>query len=353
MAAQWTIYDIAREAGVSAKTVSRVLNHKSGVAAETRERVMEIIRRVGFHPHLGARTLRNRKAGCIGVTLPAPPNTVPLSQGFFLWLFAKLFDTFGRRGEYIGFDLHPGERPPGTDYARGVWEQLFKACILAGPLRVDDTVAARVHATGLPYLAFGRLDSLPECSHATVDYEEGTYRSARFLLDRGHTRIAMLRAFDGFQPGEERLRGYRRALDEAGLPFDPALIRSVDFGARGVASAVHRLLDDSSVTALIECSATEDAESLRTGARRAGRVPGQDFEIVAWTYAEDAAVLHEAGAHLWLPVMEAAAEGIDQLARWMDGEREGPIQVLFHPVLRTGAAAGEVPRPRRLFETLD
>lgn len=353
MASNWTIYDIAREAGVSAKTVSRVLNQKPGVGAETRERVLGIIRRVGFHPHLGARTLRNRKAGCVGVTLTAPPSEVPLSQGFFLWLFAKLFHVFGARGDFIGFDLHPGERPPGTDYARGVWEQLFKACILAGPLRVDDTVAARVHAAGLPYLAFGRLDSLPEGSFATVDYEEGAYRSTRFLIDRGHTRIAMLRAFDGFQPGEERTRGYRRALDEAGLPWDPALVRSVDFGAKAVVGAVHRLLDDRGVTALIDCSATEDAESLRAGARRAGRTPGADFEIVAWTYAEDAGVLREASAHLWLPVMEAAAEGIDQLAAWMDGERSGPIQVLFHAQLRTEASAAEVPRPKRLFETFE
>lgn len=353
MAAHWTIYDIAREAGVSAKTVSRVINEKPGVGAATRARVQDIVRRVGFHPHLGARTLRNRKGSCVGVTLTAPPSVVPLSQGFFVWLFAKLFETFGARGDYVGFDLFPGERPAGTDYARGVWEQLFKACILAGPLRCDDTVAARLRDAGVPYLAFGRLDSLPDCSHATVDYEEGAYRSARFLIGRGHTRIAMLRAFDGFQPGEERTRGYRRALEEAGLPFDPALLRSVDFGARGIASAVHRLLDDPRVTALIDCSATEDGDSLRAGARRAGRTLGGDCALVSWTYAEGAGVVREADAHVWLPVVEAASEGIDQLAAWMAGTRSGPIQVLLRPVLRTDAPGGEIARPKRLFETAD
>lgn len=355
MTSNWTIYDVAQEAGVSAKTVSRVLNNKSGVGPDTRERVLEIMRRVGFHAHMGARSLRTRRSGCVGVTLPAPPQVVPLSQGFFLWLFAKLFDTFGPQGEYIGFDLNPHEQPLGTeyDYARGVWEQLFKACVVAGPLRVDDKVIHRLHASGVPYLALGRLDSLPECSSATVDYEEGTYLSTKFLIDRGHTRIAMLKAFEGFQPGVERMRGYKHALEEAGLPFEESLTRSVDFGAQNIGNVVQRLLSDRSVTALIDCSATEDATSLREGARRSGRVPGKDFEIVAWTYADRAAVLHEASAHLWLPVVEAASEGIEVLAEWLREERTGPIQVLYHPVLDVSAGKGEVPRPKRLFDTLD
>ncbi len=355
MTSNWTIYDIAQEAGVSAKTVSRVLNNKSGVGPDTRERVLDIMRRVGFHAHMGARSLRNRRSGCVGVTLPAPAKVVPLSQGFFLWLFAKLFDTFGPQGDYIGFDLNPHEQPRGADYdyARGVWEQLFKACVIAGPLPVDDTVIHRLHDSEVPYLALGRLDSLPECSSATVDYEEGTYLSTKFLLDRGHKRIAMLKAFEGFQPGVERDRGYRRALEEAGLAPEANLTRSVDFGVHNMGNVVHRLLADRGVTALIDCSATEDATALREGARRAGRVPGKDFEIVAWTYTDQGAVLHEASAHVWLPVVEAASEGIEVLAAWLREERSGPVKVLYHPVLYTTPGKGEVPRPKRLFDTLD
>lgn len=348
---KWTIYDIAKEAGVSAKTVSRVLNQKGGVSKETRSRILGIMTRVNFQPHIGARSMRGRDQGCVGVTVPAPMDEVPLSQSFFIWLFAKLYDLFGTRGEYLCFDLNPYNSH--ADYARGVWQQLYKACVVAGPLATDDTTIQRIHASGMPYLAAGRLDSFPECSCATVDYDEGTYVSTKFLLDRGHKRVAMLKAFHGFQPGVERRRGYTRALQEAGLPLDEGLIRTVKFGAYDIATTVHRLLVDPTVTALIDCSATEDGSSIREGARRAGRVPGKDFEIVAWTYADNVAVLSEACAHLWLPVREAVSEGLERLAEWANGGRKGPIQILYRAVLREEVSNGELPKPRRLFELFD
>ncbi len=349
----WTIYDVAKEAGVSAKTVSRVLNEKSGVSDETRERILSIMRAVDYHPHIGARGLRGKLRGCIGLTVPAPLDVVPVNQAFFLWLFAELYRAFGIRGEYLCFDMNPYFGGRETDYARGFWEKLFKACVIAGPLSHNDTILERIHRSGMPYMAMGRLDSLPECSCATVDYEEGARISTRFLLDRGHRRIAMLKAFAEFQPGVERRRGYTKALEEDGIAVDEHLIRSATFGARNIADMVYRLLSDPTVTALIDSSATEDATSLREGARRAGRVPGKDFEIVAWTYADNAAVLHEASAHVWLPVREAATEGIEQLAAWVEGERSGPIQVIHRPILNETVANGEVPKPKRLFELLD
>jgi len=348
-----TIYDIAREAGVSAKTVSRVLNGKSGVAKETRARILEIMERVGYHPHIGAQSLRGPLRGCIGVALPAPMDVVPISQEFFLWLFSELHRIFGSRGERICFDLNPYAVSPKGDYARSVWEHLYSACVVVGPLAVDDTTIGRVHEAGIPYLALGRLDSLPECSGATVDYEEGAYLSTKSLLDRGHKRIAMLKAFTGYQPGVDRLRGYRRALEEADLPFEERLVRSVSFGARNIANVVYRLLADRDVTALVDCSATEDGASLREGARRAGRVPGRDFDVIVWTYTHNAAVLSEACAHVWLPVREAATEGLELLAEWFYGEREGPINVLFNPILDEDVAQKEIQKPRRLFDVLE
>lgn len=348
-----TIYDIAREAEVSAKTVSRVLNGKPGVGAGTRERILRIMEKLDYQPHMGARTLRGGQRSAIGVALPASTHIVPVSQGFLIWLFEELVRIFVSEGEFITFDLNPFNNAGTPDYARGLWQQLYKACIVAGPLRVDDSVVRRIHRSDTPYLVFGRLDALPELSCACVDYEEGAYLSTRFLIERGHTRIAMLKAFSGFQPGVERIRGYQRALEESGLPWEPGLVRSVNFGAKNIANEVFHLLSDPGVTALIDCSATEDASSLREGARRAGRKPGENFDIVAWTYANDGDVLHEAGAHVWLPAREVASEGLEHLAAWVRGERDAPVHLVYRPVLRTESLAREVPRPKRLFDLLE
>ncbi len=350
---RWTIHDIAEKAGVSVKTVSFVINGKKGVKDETREHVLRIIKEAGFRPHIGARALRSTLPHSIGVTLPAPPDTVPVSQGFFIWLYEELYHVFGARGFYLNFDMNPYAAGPGSDYARGVWERAFGACVLAGPLASNDQTVIRLHRAGVPYVALGRLDAVPEVSCATVDYEEGTRLSVRFLVQRGHRRIGMLKAFTGFQPGVERRRGYCRAIAEAGLPLDENLIRSVTFGAHSTASMVHRILDNRDITALVDCSATEDGAAIREGARRAGRVPGKDFEVVSWTYTSGASVLNEAVAHVWLPVREAAAEGFEQLSAWVDGRVDGPIHVVYTPVLYESATRGEVEKPRRLFAYLD
>lgn len=346
-----TIYDVAKLAGVSANTVSKVLNGKPGVGERTRVRIKELIREVGYHPHAGARSLRTASAGSIGVTLPAPVDKAPLSQGFFLWLFAELYRVFGQSGERICFDMNPFAGDENADYTRGLWEHYCTTCIIAGPISCDDTRLRHVHESGAPYLSLGRLDSLPECSAACVDYEHAAYISTRYLVGRGHKQVAILKALHGFQPGLERRRGYVRALEEAGYAPDENLIRNVRFGASNLASMVHRLLVDRDVTAFIDASGTEDGASICEGARRAGRVPGSDFELVCWTYENNAAVVDGACAHVWLPVREAASEGLDQLAEWHYGRRDGPIHVVFPPVLEEEVTGGEVPKPKRLFET--
>jgi LacI family transcriptional regulator len=345
---RYTIHDIAHELGVSARTVSRVLNEQSGVGKSTRARVQEFIREVNFHPHSGARSLRRQRLDCIGVAGTSPPDIMPISNDILTWLFFELTRIFDS-GEYIGFDMNPPFRDEHYDYARGVSEQRFGACVVAGPLRNNDPIIHRIHDVGCPYMAMGRLDSFPETSFATVDYEEAAYISTKFLLDRGHKRIGMLKGLEGFQPGVERDRGYRRALEEAGVPFDEALVRVTSFDADENVRITHRLLLDRDISALVECSATEDGSSIREGARRAGRMPGENLDIVEWTYTYKASVVSEAIAHVWLPVREAGSEGLELLADWFYERRSEPFQVLYRPILYETPKDGNIEPPRPVF----
>jgi len=352
-----TIYDIARVAGVSANTVSRAINGKPGVKDTTRARILAIAQEIDYHPNIGARSLRVGREGVIGLTMPAPVDIVPISQALFTFIFAELYRIFGSRGERICFDLNPFNASPEADYGRSLWQKLYSACVVAGPCAVDDRVIPRIHRSGIPYVALSRSDSLPECSSATVDLEAGAFESTKLMIDRGHSRVAMLKAFSGYQPGVERRRGYARALDAAGIAIDESLVRSVTFHTRDVANAVHRLLKDSTVTALVDASGVEDGSCILEGARRAGRVPGKDFEIVTWTYSSRAVIIEEACMHLWLPVREATAEGLELLGDWYFEKRDGPIHVLYPPTMLDtkdliSTADGKATRPDRLFDAL-
>lgn len=347
---RYTIHDVAHELGVSARTVSRVLNDQAGVGKATRQRVKAFIREVNFHPHSGARSLRRQRLDCIGVACTAPPDILPVSKDILTWLFFELNRLF-QAGEFIGFDMNPRLREGQYDYARGVNEQRFGACVVAGPLRTNDTIIHRIHDAGCPYMAMGRLDRFPEISCATVDYEDAAYISTKFLIDRGHTRIGLLLGLEGFQPGAERRRGYRRALDEAGLPYDESLVRPTGFDSDQNVRLTHRLLLDREITALVESSGTEDESGIREGARRAGRMPGENLDIVEWTYTYKASVVSEAIAHVWLPVREAGSEGLDLLADWFYERRSSAFQVVYRPILYETPRDGNVAAPRPVFTT--
>ncbi len=348
-----TIYDIAREAGVSAKTVSKVLNNKPGVGSETRDRVRAIIEAVGYHPHHGARALRGRRFTCVGVTMAPPLQLLPLSQDFLLWLFAKLSEMFSSRGAYLSFDLSPRTGAIGTgDYGRGVWERLYDVCLVLGPLPLDDTVLRRIHGAGIPYLALGCLADFPEASTATVDFFEGAYQSTRFLLERGHRRIALLAAFEGYQAGLDRVLGYKQALQEFGCEPDGALIQYYNPMSDALADVATAVMRAPGVTALIDATVAEDCDSLRLAAQQAGRGLDSNLECVVWTYMKDAAVLPEAAAHLWVPVREAAIEGIERLARWIDKQDHGPISLRMNPVLTDAEHRLELRKPLRIAELL-
>lgn len=348
----WTIYDIAKAAGVSAKTVSRVVNNQPGVGEETRERISQLIRQVGYHPHLGARIMRSNPRDCVGVAVCAPPNEVCLSEQLIQRMFAELYRIFGSRGDFICLDLNPFIHDAHADYARGLWEQRYTACIVCGPIPENDKTIVRIHESGHPYLALGRVYDIPDCSCAAVDYEAGAYMSTKFLLNRGHKRIGLLKGLRGYLPNIERRRGYTRALDEAGIVLDEDLLCPVLFGSDDIVNGVQRMLKDGSVTALIDSSGAEDADSLREGARLAGRQLGSDCDVISWTYTCNASVLAEACAHVWLPVVEACFEGFQALARWFHGEGKGPIHIVRQPVLYEHVSGVEIAKPGPFFRLL-
>lgn len=328
-----TIYDIAKKAGVSTKTVSKVINNKDGVGEETRKKVLEIVEQLGYHPNIFARSLRSNQPACIGITFPSPIEVTPFSPNFFLWLFMELYRIFGKKGEYLCFDMFPYELGKSGNYARGVFDNLFKACIVAGTISLKDNTIKMIHNSGIPYVALGRLYSLPDMSYATVDFEKAAYMSTRFFIERGHKHIALLQSFDQYQPGLERVQGYKRALEEFGIPFNEKNIKVVNFNPKNIMLRVYQLLSDTQITALIDSSGTENGEALLEGIKRAGRKIGENCEVLTWTYEEKGAVLHEASAHVWLPVRESATEGMELLARKIIDNKDEPIKVLFNPVL--------------------
>jgi LacI family transcriptional regulator len=205
-----TIYDLAREAGVGIGTVSRCLNNHPHVSPETRERVLAIMKRLNYQPHAGAQRLASRRTNTVSVIIPSFTNyffvqTLQGVQDFAadvgLDLMLYGVSHTAQVDHYLRRSLHRG-------HVDGV---LFFSMIL------PESFVARFQQMHLPIV-------LVDAHHAAFDSilvqnVEGGYSATRHLISLGHRDIAMINASLETQPARDRMAGYQRALEEAGIPF--------------------------------------------------------------------------------------------------------------------------------------
>ena len=327
------IYDVAKAAGVSTKTVSNVMNNKPGVAQKTRERVLDLVAELGYQPHIGARSLRGQGLSCVGLTLPVSMNLLPFKEKLLFQLFLHMVEYFEKNGAFVCFDINANESAEDYEYARGLWQQLYGACVIGGPLRAGDKTIRRIHKWGAPYVALSRLDGFPELSCASVDLEHGAYLSTKALLEKGHKRIGLLNNFEGFQNGIERRRGYSKALADASVDHDPALIMPSFSASDDHVVSLVQMIQKHDVTALVDTTAHEDPTVLQNAVAQADRSIGENLDVVLWTYRDDIEHEKEAVGYLHVPIGAAFEEGIKQLADWYYEKSEGPVNVIHRPTM--------------------
>ena len=260
------ITDVAAEAGVSIKTVSRVINSEPGVREETRERVLAAILDLGFVPNTSARTLKTGDRNAIGVIIDA------ISDPFFADLVSVIEELALQRGLSVLF------ASTGFDAVRER-EQLQR---LAGhQLRGLIVAPALVAASELqalrrrfPVVAADRaregIDSI------VVDDFGATADATRELIARGHTRIAFVGDEELYPTNTARLAGFRAALADAGLSVDESLIVPHAPSRPTMAASAAQLLARADAPTAVFC-ATSRASIATVDAIRAAGIEGLAF----------------------------------------------------------------------------
>ena len=229
-----TIRDIARMAGVSHATVSRALNGSPLVKDDTKEKIQSLAESLQFSFNTGARSLRGVQTGIVAVIYPAFMDVF----GSSLYAQQLLLDL-RRALEALELDtILIGAYNDGTgeSHVRRLIRQnrVDGFLLVHGDLRQDDYRIIREHRLPLVQLHTPpRHAPEEEVDLFLTDNEEGGYQAARHLLERGARSIGTLQMCRTFQlpaPGEggegaDRTAGYRRALEEGGIPFNPGLVR--------------------------------------------------------------------------------------------------------------------------------
>lgn len=210
------IADVAREAGVSAQTISRALNNKGEISPETRARVLGIVERLGYRPNTLARGLVTQKTSTLGLIVPDIANP----------FFSEVARGAEDAAHGAGFSLllcNTMENPAREMEAlRTLEAQRVDGIVLCSSRLSEETF--RTLMTRLPTVVLVNRESFEgNLKSVCVDDEAGALCATRHLLRSGRRSIAFLAGPPASQGGQRRAQGYQRALSEAGVPGDPAL----------------------------------------------------------------------------------------------------------------------------------
>lgn len=213
-----TLHDVARLAGVSIKTVSNVVNKFEQVRPETRAKVQLAIESLNYQPNLSARNLRSGRSGVIGLVLPE------LSLSYFAELADAVIANAEKHNLVVLVEKTGGDRDRELAVLSSPRMRLTDGLIFS-PLGMsqDD---ANLLSVDFPLVLLGERIFGGPVDHVTMRNVEAARAATDLLIQSGRRRIAVLGAHVNEAVGSAalRLRGYREALDAAGIPFDPALV---------------------------------------------------------------------------------------------------------------------------------
>jgi LacI family transcriptional regulator len=319
-----TINDVARLAGVSKKTVSRVINHSPLLNEETRERVQKVIETLGYVPNPQARALALRRNFLIGLIHDNPNAQMVLNvqQGILE----------GLHGTEFAMVVRPVDRNSSTmleDLREFLERQRLFGVVFLPPISENDALAELCNELGVRYVRMGSAE-LDDADHMVASNDREAVRDAvAYLVGQGHRRIALVEGPYGFRSAKERRQGFEDALAEAGLNLPRSHIADGNYTFESGIAAANRLLDlTPRPTAIYACN-DEMAAAVIFVARERGISVPQELSVVGF---DDTPI----AAHIWPPLttvrwpivsMGRAAAG--KLIKGYGGERTGPHDAWF------------------------
>lgn len=331
-----TLGEVARLAGVSKATASRAINGRSRVSAEAQAAVLDAVRELDYTPNGTARSLVTRRTSSVAVILPESDDRI-FSDPFFARMLHLVARALRERDLQLVLLLgQPGEDEERMlQYLRG---RYVDGAIVASHHR-DDRLAEHLPDLGLPCVFIGRpWIGAERVSYVDSDNVGAAARAAQVLLDAGRRRIGTIAGPPDMRAGHDRLEGWRRELDAAGLASD--LVAHGDFTEDSGAGACAVLLDRAGdMDGLFAASDLMAQGALGELARRGIRVP-EDVAIVGYDDLGVAARARPPLTTLHNPIDRMVTEAVRLLMEDVD-ERGGgvPRRVVFVPELVRRASA--------------
>ncbi|MFW6238424.1 MAG: LacI family DNA-binding transcriptional regulator [Halanaerobiales bacterium] len=306
------IRDVAEKAGVSIATVSRVLNNREEVSPETRTRVEKVIAEIGYQPNLLGRNLRRSETRMILVSLYSMSNP-------FYSRVVRGIEEGGRERDYNILIYNNNGDPDRERLYLGLLEnRLVDGVILMSP----QLPAGELVRIGKEYPLIQCCEYIEDISvpRVSVDNVAAARTAVEHLIERGHRRIAMIGGPREVLSAVQREEGYRQALEENGLSYDPDLIISGHYTNKGGERAARELLARRERPTAIFAISDMMAVGAVMAARDAGLKIPEDMAVVGFDNSEISAIYDPSLTTISQPRYDLGRLTVDLLIEIINGD---------------------------------
>ncbi|MCA1028707.1 catabolite control protein A [Cytobacillus sp. FSL W7-1323] len=309
-----TIYDVAREANVSMATVSRVVNGNPNVKPTTRKKVLEVIERLGYRPNAVARGLASKKTTTVGVILPDVSSTfvAELARGIEdIATMYKYNIILSNSDQNMDKELHLLNTMLG--------KQVDGIVFMGG--NIEEAHVTEFEKSPVPIVLAGSIEKSQTIPSVNIDYEQAAYDATEAFIQKGHEKIALLIG-PLREPinAEKKLEGYKRALQDASIPYHEEWVIEGDYTYDSGLEAFERLLELDSKPTAIFAGSDEMALGIVHGAQDKGYHVPQDVEVISSDSTRLALMVRPQLTSVVQPLYDIGAVAMRLLTKYMNKE---------------------------------
>jgi LacI family transcriptional regulator len=230
-----TIKDIARETNVSFATVSRAFNNKYGVRPETRARILEVAKRLNYSPNGIARGLVNKRTKSIGLIIP------DITNPYFPEVARGIEEGAKEQGYSVFLCNTNWEQDRQAQYIELLAEKRVDGLVIAPVSNAVDPAQERLF-NSIPIVYVDRPPQNTPCSYVVIDNIRGGFIATRHLIEAGYRKIGFIGAVEQSMPNDERLEGFKMAMERYGLPIEERHIKLGHFTQEAGTNLVREMI---------------------------------------------------------------------------------------------------------------
>jgi LacI family transcriptional regulator len=336
-----TIRDIAKKLNLSIAAVSRAMDGYPDISEETRERVVQTAKEMGYVPNQAARHLRRKKADAIGYVLPS--HTPRFADPFFTEFIAGLGDETARHP----FDLTISIAPPGEEAEKHLYQSWVQGHKVDGfiltHLRLQDWRVEYLSQQGIPFTALENTLGDYDFPLIDINRQAGIIELVAHLAERGFRWIACIGGPANLKIQMEQFDGYCQGLGAVNIPFESNLITLGDLTSIGGYQATKRLLSIPDPPDAIICINDETAFGVLHAAHEAGLQVGKDLAVAGFDGVQLSKYTEPPLTTLDIPVYDIACRLVKMLVAEIAGQPLPERQVVLRPKLLIRESTGGNP----------